>query len=145
MTTDDVTDRWWLPHFVALWVWCLLAGMMIVAAVAALLGLPDQYAGVAMLPFMLVAIPAAIYSGLWGLVSYYKENKAMKQAGLEWRPKLWPLWTIMHLIFTPYFLSPVYLWWRRRKLGRPTNRQLKSHIPFVDTQKEAAATQSNAD
>lgn len=118
MTTTD-QGQYWIYHAWFVAVWPAFAVVILATAV---------FDSEIVTTLAVGTIGVVTFAAGWGsLIGYYVEAKRFKKSDSEWVPK-WAAYVVLHFIFTPFIIAPVYLIDRYRAVGLPTH-QLKTLVP----------------
>jgi len=102
-----VDSNYWMYHF---WFVLVIPLSLLMALVSAPLG--DVVATVV---FSVLGV-STIIAGFGSFYGYYAEAQILADSDVGWEPK-WGAYMVLHLLFTPFIVCPVYLFDRWRAIG----------------------------
>lgn len=71
-----------------------------------------------LMPLYLLFGVAIFVLGVWALIGYYYDARALRNVNSSWVPR-WYLWAAGHILITPLVITPIYLIRRTTKTGLP--------------------------
>jgi hypothetical protein len=108
--TTEVGSKYWLYH-----VWFVVIYPLFIPFLIVFSAFEETIIGsaVAMIYVVITAVAA-----VGSLIGYYVEAQRFSESDSEWVPK-WTAYAVLHFIFSPFIIAPVYLFDRWRAVGIP--------------------------